>query len=88
MSAFLASSGKCATSDRTLLCMEVVPFSRTAAGISVLIPASISPLQINSIEEIPIRKTSVPFRRTSAGKSILEAPSFLGCPVITWKEDV
>ena len=67
ISAFFASFARFPTVETTRRWEESVPFSKTAAGTEGSIPASISPIKIVSMEEIPIRNTSVPFRFTREG---------------------
>ena len=76
------SSFRVETVATTRFWSAVVPFWRTAAGISGSIPASRSPWQISASAAIPIRKTSVPFVSVSALKSMSYFFPALRCPVM------
>ena len=59
------SSSSVETVATRRLCLAVVPFSSTAAGMAGSMPASRSPRMIMGRAARPIRKISVPFVRTS-----------------------
>ena len=54
----------------TRRCLDVVPRSSTAAGISGSMPAASRPFIRSGSAAMPIRNTSVPLVRTSASKSM------------------
>ena len=85
---FFSSSSMVEMVATLLCCLEVVPFDKTAAGMSGSIPASSKPFIISGRAVSPIMNTMVPLSLVRDSKSISSFSSCFLCPVIMVTDDV